>query len=332
MPMTEWSSVRAEIMRLTRLDDCGNIAYGPKAQLITDGIVSVQYTPEYEDGEEQTLKKANGRFAFREKDDDELKWFNVNIKFTGVNPEAFEIIMRQSIVLDKDGSSVGVRIGETVPSNFGLETWTKIPGQACAGGSRPFGYFLGPWLRGGRLAAFTLENGVADFTIENARTNVPSPWGVGPYDVDLHPAVAAPVLTLGATEAAGGTFTAGTYFWKVSALIGASESVGSNEVTATLIADDSKHLSWAAVSGATGYKVYRGTAAGAENTLVATLGAVLTYEDTGVAGTAGAPLATSAGVSGPLLTPIAADQHLDLHVVYVAPPVVSNGAIALEAP
>lgn len=109
--------------------------------------------------------------------------------------------------------------------------------------------------------------------------------------------LAAPVLTLGATGTTGGTFGAGTFYWKVTAVTGYGETTGSNEVTATLVATGTQALSWAAVPGAQLYKVYRGTAAGAENTLVATVGAGTTsHIDTGTAGTAATvPTVSTAG-------------------------------------
>lgn len=109
-------------------------------------------------------------------------------------------------------------------------------------------------------------------------------------------ALAAPTLTAGATNASGGTFAAATYYWKVTAVTGYGETLGSNEVSAVLAANNTKDLSWTAVSSAQLYKVYRGTAAGAQNVLVATLGNVLTYTDTGTAGTAATvPSSSTAG-------------------------------------
>lgn len=100
-------------------------------------------------------------------------------------------------------------------------------------------------------------------------------------------ATAPPTLSLGTTATTGGTFGAGAQFWKVTALVPGGESAGSNEVTATLVANGTQVLTWTAFAGATGYKVYRGTTAGGQSVLVATVGAVLTYTDTGTAGTAG---------------------------------------------
>lgn len=109
-------------------------------------------------------------------------------------------------------------------------------------------------------------------------------------------AIAAPSITLGATATTGGTFAAGTYFWKVTATDAFGETVGSNEVSATLVASGTQVINWTAVTGATGYKVYRGTTAGGQDKLVTTLGAVTTYTDTGTAGTAGTvPTANTTG-------------------------------------
>lgn len=108
---------------------------------------------------------------------------------------------------------------------------------------------------------------------------------------------AAPVLTLGATNSSGGTFAAGAEFWVVTALVGGIETAKSNEVTATLVLNGTQVLNWAAVPGATGYKVYRATSTGGETgatQLVTTLTNVLTYTDTGTALTAGsAPTTTT---------------------------------------
>jgi hypothetical protein len=114
---------------------------------------------------------------------------------------------------------------------------------------------------------------------------------------DTITALTAPVLSLGTTSTTGGTLPAGATYWKITGTAAGGEGVGSNEVTATLTGTTSSQiLNWAALTGATGYKIYRGTAPGAENVLVATVGNVTTYTDTGIAGTAGAPPAAASYV------------------------------------
>lgn len=92
----------------------------------------------------------------------------------------------------------------------------------------------------------------------------------------------ATTLTLGTTSTTGGVFyAAGTYFWKVVAFNASGDSLGSNEVTATIAVNGKQVLTWTSSAGATGYRIHRGTVAGAENVLVASVGAVLTYTDIG---------------------------------------------------
>lgn len=107
-------------------------------------------------------------------------------------------------------------------------------------------------------------------------------------------ALAAPVETAPATAATGGTLAAGTYFYVVTATNAAGETVRSNELSQVAAgATSTVTVNWGLVTGATGYKVYRGTAAGAENALVGTVGAVATFIDTGAAGTAATPPASN---------------------------------------
>ncbi|ALY08926.1 major tail protein [Arthrobacter phage Savage2526] len=101
--------------------------------------------------------------------------------------------------------------------------------------------------------------------------------------------LSAPVLTKGATATTGGTLTAGTYYWRITAINANGETLGSNEITATTTGTTSTQvMTWGAVAGATGYKVYRGTFSGGQDKLVTTLGAVTTYTDTGTVGSAAA--------------------------------------------
>jgi uncharacterized phage protein gp47/JayE len=66
----------------------------------------------------------------------------------------------------------------------------------------------------------------------------------------------------------GGVLAAGTYYHRVTAIGGTGETIASNEAYATVAGATSRiELSWAAVAGATAYKIYRGTVAGGETLL-----------------------------------------------------------------
>jgi hypothetical protein len=111
---------------------------------------------------------------------------------------------------------------------------------------------------------------------------------VGSNEVSITTAnLSAPVVSTPTTATTGGSLAAATYYYKVTALGSTGETVGSNEVSITTTGSTSTNtITWAAVTGATGYNVYRGTSAGGESTYYAA-GNVTTFNDTGAAGTAG---------------------------------------------
>lgn len=97
-----------------------------------------------------------------------------------------------------------------------------------------------------------------------------------------------------AANVGGGTFAAATYFWKITGTNAGGETTGSNEATVAVALNGTATLTWSALpAGTTGVKVYRGTVTNTENVLVATLGAVVTYTDTGTAGSGATPPVTS---------------------------------------
>lgn len=112
--------------------------------------------------------------------------------------------------------------------------------------------------------------------------------------------LAAPTLSSLTTSTAGGSLAGGTYLYKVTWLNANGETVGSNEMSVTTSGTTSSNsLGFsAAPAGATGGRVYRGTAAGAENAYYAIANNVTAFVDTGAASTAGTPPATNTATTG----------------------------------
>jgi hypothetical protein len=114
--------------------------------------------------------------------------------------------------------------------------------------------------------------------------------------------VAAPAMTSAVASESGGTLPAGSYYYKVTAIGPWGESAASTESSAATIAGatGSVTVTYGAVAGATGYRVYRGAATGAQNVWYSD--AASTFVDTGATpdGT-GAP-STDPTVGGATLT------------------------------
>lgn len=137
------------------------------------------------------------------------------------------------------------------------------------------GPVVGPFFKA-QDAQSTNKDGSIAHPIAAIRLNVASVLG-------------AATQTAPSTATTGGTLAAGTYYYVVVAFNAAGDAVKSNEMSQTTTgATSTVTVNWNAVAGATGYKIYRGTAPGAQ-TVFFSVGAVTTFTDTGGAGTAGTP-------------------------------------------
>lgn len=118
----------------------------------------------------------------------------------------------------------------------------------------------------------------------------------------------APVQSALATATTGGTITAGTYKYVVTAINANGETTASNEQTIVTTGSTSTvTVTWAAVTGATGYKLYKTAAGGATGTelLYKTVGLVTSDIDTAPGTPTGAfPSVNTAGNPGVYVAPV----------------------------
>jgi hypothetical protein len=194
-----YSVLRVPRIRVTALDECGEPEVGLCTNGVTDGIITIAETSEYNERQDFFTLNADGQACVTDTSPPILKWLNLVITFCRVDPEMFNIITGHPLVLDSDETAVGFRTreGSVATVNFALEAWTRISGaSACGpGGTVNYGYVLWPWIVEGTLGDQNFENGLANFVV-NARTRGGTGWGVGPYDVVLDgSALPSPLLS-----------------------------------------------------------------------------------------------------------------------------------------
>jgi hypothetical protein len=81
-----------------------------------------------------------------------------------------------------------------------MELWSNVPAGVCSGGTTAYGYLLFPFVTGGTLGDFTVENAALNFTLTGAATKDGNTWGVGPFNVVRNASnVAGPLNTAIAT-------------------------------------------------------------------------------------------------------------------------------------
>jgi hypothetical protein len=180
-------------VRVTRLDSCGRAVTGTCSTVVSNGIISVEMTKEYEDRQEFFVKNGNGDFCVRETNPPILKWINLKVTFCNVDPELVNIVAAEPMVADDAPTprNTGYSTDELSPSSsfFALEGWTRITGSNAPCSGSEYGYVLYPFVKEGTIGDQTFQNDTVTFEV-NARTSSSSGWGVGPYFVDLSDATA----------------------------------------------------------------------------------------------------------------------------------------------
>lgn len=180
--------VRGRTMRVTRLDGCGRPMAGPDGMVVTEGFVSVALTANVTQPEEITVQNANGQTCVRDPGCAEFNGYGVEITFCDVNPCLFAMVTGQPQVLNAAGDVVGFRMNSDVrvcDVGFALEVWSGVPGVACSGEGGAYGYLLLPFVSGGVIGDFSIENAAVTFSITGSNTKDGNGWGAGPFEVVL---------------------------------------------------------------------------------------------------------------------------------------------------
>lgn len=180
-----WPSVRGKVARFTRLDSCGRPVVGAHSVLVTDGFTEITASPQFAEGNEITVTKANGRVCINDKADDTLNRYDISITCCAVNPALKGLTCGYEQVLDYAGRAVGFRVGEDVNAEgVAVEVWSDVvPEEECAEGAvGQWGYFLIPRIVSMRTSSdFQFQNDALSVQLAG-RTKRPA-WGTGPYNV-----------------------------------------------------------------------------------------------------------------------------------------------------
>ena len=199
------TSYNIPIARFTLLDSCGQPVTGDCTQVVTNGIISVEEAKEYEDRTDLFKKNGDGVFCFKKTIPPILKWINLTFTLCSVDPELVELVSANPVYLDDapTPNAIGYSQEENAAydSNFAFEAWTRLGNTSsspCVSGG-DWGYRLYPWVVEGTVGDATYQNEAVDFVM-TGRTQSGSPWGVGPYYVEISKATATegnprPMLT-----------------------------------------------------------------------------------------------------------------------------------------
>lgn len=196
-----YSLIRGRVMRITRLDGCGNPVPGPDSVVVTDGFISVALTANTEEGTAISVENANGQICVSDTPAPRFTGYGVAVSLCGVSPNVINLLTNQPLVYDGSVTpeAVGFRVSTGVnldDSGFAIELWSGVPTEACDPGSgQAYGYVLIPFVKGGVLGDFTIENAAVNFQITGAQSKDGTGWGVGPFNVVKDGTDDSPLLT-----------------------------------------------------------------------------------------------------------------------------------------
>ena len=180
--------INGRAFRVTRLDRCGLPDYGNFAYLVSEGFISVALTSNYDEGTAIQSKNANGKFCVNKPAEPEMESIGVEVVLCKVDPDAFTAFTGMPKITDPlTGDTIGFKVNRGIrPGDIrvALEVWSDASDAAgCDLGDFPYAYQLLPFLQGGRLGDYTVENNVVNFTITGMVSLDDNSWGDGPYEV-----------------------------------------------------------------------------------------------------------------------------------------------------
>lgn len=179
MADNRYSPLKGEVIRVIRLDDCGSVVTGTDNQWVSEGFISVQQSPQWENGAEFTVKAANGDLCVNEKDGDRLKRINLTITLCEVDPVVYELMGFDPVL--RAGEAVGYLVGEEVSrAKFGFEVWGGVAGGACVGGQVPYEHLAFGWVENAKVGDSSTEYAPGQIQI-TAETHRAPNYGAGPW-------------------------------------------------------------------------------------------------------------------------------------------------------
>lgn len=171
--------IQACAMRVARLDTNGVPSPGADNLVVTDSLVTMEFTPVYAEGDEFEVKNACGDVCLTFKDDDRFKRVDISsLDICELDPELFELLGGGDVLTD--GEAVGYASPEVdgVSNAVSLELWAKRIVDGEQEDLFPYEWWVFPRVRL-RWTARTFNNGPMSHPFQGRGTENPN-WADGP--------------------------------------------------------------------------------------------------------------------------------------------------------
>lgn len=176
--------IRGRMMRVVKLDTCGNpVTGGSSSMVISKGFISVKATPQYEDGTEFMTKAADGSLCVNQKDAGSLKRVQLDIMLCVMDPDLIALFagsQARSLVTSSTGTGLAFSTAQAL-GNTSLELWQDVSGRnACDSQGNPqYVYWAFPNVVNTQVQDWTIENGALQYHFQSETQAVGPRWGTG---------------------------------------------------------------------------------------------------------------------------------------------------------
>lgn len=177
------SAIKGRVMRVIKLDTCGNPVTGAASSMVvSNGFISIKPDPQYEDGTEYLKRLADGTFCVNQKDAGQLKRVKLTTMICTLDPDLM-VLMTGARLLSNGVTGTGAAWSDSqqVSGHYSLEVWQDVAGPSgCdATGNQRYVYWAFPNVSNNQLQSWMIELGTLEFTLTSETAGVGTRWGTG---------------------------------------------------------------------------------------------------------------------------------------------------------
>lgn len=177
------SSIHACAIRVARLESDGVPLPGANNLYVSDGIIELSFTPEVEAGDEVTVKNGCGAVCVSHRNDEIIKWWNVELTICRPDPELQELLTGGAVLTD--GGAVGYQPPAlntvSAPNGISVEVWShRLDDGGDYDPTFPYFHWAFPKIKGLHFGARRLFNGALENPFTGGRALENSNWFDGP--------------------------------------------------------------------------------------------------------------------------------------------------------
>lgn len=151
------------VMRIINLSSCGvPVSGGSSSQIIMDGFMKVQSNPQYDTGNRQVTRKANGTLCLNFKAPDQFTNAEITADLCVWHPGIpVYTLNARLLTATQSPTGTGFAVGtqqNSTQAHFSLEIWQPPPQSCDASGVVYYPYHAWPHLSDGKLGQFEISS------------------------------------------------------------------------------------------------------------------------------------------------------------------------------